>query len=71
MLVQGMGTQEELLGSISIYSNVGRVFSVSDGPFRVQVCAPFQPRVGSVLAGLANTRQPWAGGRNPVGIAVG
>jgi hypothetical protein len=27
------------------------------------------PRVGSVLAGLANPRQPWAGGRNPFGIA--
>src|SRR5438046_1374064 len=37
-------------------------------PFRVVKTRRFQPRVASVLAGLANTRQPWALRRNPFGI---
>jgi len=61
-------------GIISIYSNVLRVlldaYLVSAAePFQGSRFCPSNPRVGSVLAGLASPRQPWAGGRNPVGIA--
>src|SRR6266481_5050716 len=37
-------------------------------PFRVVEIRTVNPRVASVRAGLANTRQPWALRRNPFGI---